>query len=93
MRVLEAVIVGILIVVGLVIHGVLTRPAADTRPGVQTNDRDVQIKMMEMHPRAVVLGDQHLLVVPRVSFQNNNVSVNHTFYRMQGNQLVIVPVQ
>jgi hypothetical protein len=84
MKTSHSIAIGFSIVIGFVLHG-----AIKAWPEYARNQRgyDLQIRMMEMTPREMSMGDTTVLYMPRISYSEFTIDVDYEFYRYDGTEL------
>jgi hypothetical protein len=95
MRTLNALIIGLCIVVGLAAHAYISRPA---EPSTATerqreSEREVQKRMLDVRPQSIPAGNQTLVSMPRIGFHNGQLDVNYDLFRYEDGKLIRVPLQ
>lgn len=84
MKLWHSVIIGIAIIIGFVLHA-----AIKTIPECikLRNGKEMQVRMMEMSPKEIKLGETSVLYLPRISYMDTSIDVNYEFYSFVGGTL------
>ena len=95
MRTLNALVIGICIVIGLAVHAYISRPAEPQTASERQreSERQVQKQMLEVRPQSISVGNQSLVSMPRIGFHNGQLDVNYDLYRYDDGKLIRVPLQ
>jgi hypothetical protein len=77
MKLWHTVIIGIAIIAGFALHSAIrTLPEhAKVRRGYE-----MQVRMMEMTPKEITIGDTSVLYLPKISYRNLSIDVDYEFY-------------
>ncbi|MCF7957736.1 MAG: hypothetical protein K9M57_04730 [Phycisphaerae bacterium] len=77
MKIWHSIIIGSAIVMGFGLHA-----AIKTIPEFVMEYRmhEMQVKMTEMTPKEITVGDTSLLYLPEISYRNLNINVDYKFY-------------
>jgi hypothetical protein len=81
MNVREAMILGICIVVGLGLHGYLSRPDQPAARPPQKEPRSEVKASLDLSPKVLKVGDDSLLFIPH--FDGDRVNWYHSFFRLE----------
>ena len=77
MKLWHTAIIGVSIIAGFALHSAIK--ALPERTKVQRG-YEMQIRMMEMTPREITVGDVSVLYLPRISYRDLSIDVNYEFY-------------
>ena len=77
MKLWHSVIIAVGIIVGLVAHGMIRAWPEQER---QRRGYEMQLRMLEVMPREIAVGDAKVLYLPRISYRNLSIDVNYEFY-------------
>ena len=77
MKLWHSIIIGIAIIAGFILHSAIkTLPKhAEARRGYE-----LQVRMMEMTPKEIAIGDTSILYLPKISYRNLSIDVDYEFY-------------
>ena len=95
MRTLNALLIGLSIVVGLAVHAYISRPAEPqtATERLRDSEREVQKRMLEARPQSIPAGNQTLVSMPRIGFHNGQLDINYDMFRYEDGKLIRVPLQ
>jgi len=86
----HSVVIGLAIVIGCVLHAAVSKipEALKIQRGYA-----MQVRMMEMTPKEIVIGDTSLLYLPKISYRGLSIDVDYKFYRYEANSLVQISLK
>lgn len=84
MKIWHSVIIGVAIVIGFTVNGISKAYSEQER---YQRGYELQMRMLEITPHAVGLGEEHLLYMPRISYNDLSINVKPEFYRYDGTEL------
>ena len=87
MKIWHSVIIGLAIVIGFVLHAGISKipEAIKIQRGYE-----MQIRMIEMTPKEIAVGDSKLLYLPSISYKGLSINVDYKFFKYQDDKLVRV---
>ena len=87
MKIQHSILIGIAIVVGFVLHAAISKipDAMKIRKA-----SEMQIRMMEMTPKEITVGDSKLLYLPSISYKDLTIDVDAKFFKYQDDKLIQV---
>ena len=77
MKAWHSIMIAIGIVVGFVLHSVIQSFSEHARA---RRGYEMQVRMMEMTPREITVGDASVLYLPRISYRDLSIDVDYEFY-------------
>ena len=77
MKLWHTAIIGISIVVGLALHSAIKALPEHAKA---QRGYEMQVRMMELTPKEISLGDTSVLYLPRISYRNLSIDVDYEFY-------------
>ena len=84
MKIWHSVIIGIAIIIGFALHAAI-RSIPDHAK--MQRGYEMQVRMLEMTPQELTIGDTSVLYLPRISYRDLSIDVNYEFYTYADGQL------
>lgn len=84
MKLWHSVIIGVAIIAGLVLHASIKAIPEMSR---DRRGAEMQVRMMEMTPKEIKVGETTFLYLPSVSYHDLSISVDYKFFAYVDGQL------
>jgi hypothetical protein len=84
MKIWHSIIIAIAIIVGFALHAAIRSIPEHARA---QRGYEMQVRMMEMTPRELIIGDTSVLYLPRISYRDLSIDVNYEFYTYADGEL------
>ena len=84
MKIWHSIIIGIAVILGCFLHSTIS--ALPEREKIRRG-YEMQVRVMEMTPREIKIGDATLLYLPRIRYRDLSIDVDYEFYTYEEGQL------